>query len=331
VTNQLSTEICDDDLDEVIKQIARDSPNNGSVMVWGQLKSYKIYVPRRRVRESLLRVSPRAVHNRASRTVQRRVYKVPCSNSLWHIDGLHCLIRWRIVIHSCIDGYSRKIAYLSASNNNKAATVTQLFLRATSELGWPSRVRSDKGGENVGVCRAMLVVKGTGRASHIAGSSVHNQRIERLWRDTFRCVCHTFYALFYELEDTGLLSPTNEIQLYCLQYVFLPRINIQLNQFVNGWNDHHLRSENGYTPNQMWLQGMLDDRFDTEVDPDFGVFTDQPNPFDVGNVDVPASTMLLSQQQIQELKERYNPVSHSNINGLDLYVDVCTLVNSWFP
>ena len=85
--------------------------------------------------------------------------------------------------------------YLHASVNNRANTVLKLFLEATQQNGWPSRMRSDKGGENVDVARAMLIVRGLGRSSHIAGASVHNQRIERLWRDTFRCVCHILFLI----------------------------------------------------------------------------------------------------------------------------------------
>lgn len=59
----------------------------------------------------------------------------------------------------------------------------------------------------------------------ITGSSTHNQRIERLWRDMHRCVTQLFYRLFYHLEHVGLLSTVNEVHLYALHYVFLPRIN----------------------------------------------------------------------------------------------------------
>ena len=49
--------------------------------------------------------------------------------------------------------------------------------------GIPERVRSDKGLENISVEDFMISQNGTGRRSMITGPSVHNQRIERLWRD----------------------------------------------------------------------------------------------------------------------------------------------------
>ena len=163
----------------------------------------------------------------------------PKTHALWHIDGLHCLIRWRIVIHGGIDGFSRRIVFLHASNNNQADTVFKLFREATLKYGWPSHVRSDLGGENVEVARAQVDARGVVRQSHIAGASVHNQRIERLWRDTFRCLPF-FYSLFYEMENCGVFSPTNETDILCLHYMFLPRINHQLDNFSESWDPHTL-------------------------------------------------------------------------------------------
>ena len=238
------------------------------------------------------------------------------------MDGLHCFIRWRIVIHGCINGYSKKVIYIHASDNNRANTVLNLFLESTTELDWPSRVRSDKGGENYDVARAMLTVQGTGRGSHIAGPSVHNQRIEHLWRDTFRCVCHIFYALFYEMEEMNLLSPTDELQLYAIHYVFIPGLNKQLKDFKCTWNSHPLQSEHGFIPNQLRLQGWSECNFDCDIDTEYGAEEGRQNPFDMGRVEVPRIAINLSAAQKQLLNSRFNPLRNSDCNGFYPYIDV---------
>lgn len=89
-----------------------------------------------------------------------------------------------MVVHGGVDGYSRVPVYLHCSDNNQASTVLTLFLEA---IRLPSRVRCDKGGENVEVAHYLLnhPLRGPGRGTVIAGKcpqSAHRENVEG-------CVC----------------------------------------------------------------------------------------------------------------------------------------------
>ena len=171
-----------------------------------------------------------------------------------YIDGHHKLIRWRLVTHCGIDGFSRMVVYVKCSPNNRASTVYELFLSSVQQFGLPSRVRSDQGRENILVAQHMLEHRGDGRGSIITGSSTHNQRIECFWRDLHRCVTKLFYRLFYHMEQLDLLNPVNEVHIFALHYVYIPRVNKSLQEFKNGWNHHPIRTERNYSPHNCLLK-----------------------------------------------------------------------------
>lgn len=216
-------------------------------------------------------------HIRWAQAVIRRKYTVPFINSLWHIDGLHRLRRWGFVVHGGIDGRSHVVTFMLCSDNNRSATVGELFIQATAEWGWPSRVRADWGGENVQVKAMMEQVRGSGRGSFFAGPSTHNQRIEReslaiapnllkrlmsfpvgLWRDVFAWSIRPFHCLFSAMEDLGILIIENPVHMWALHLVFMPRINSALATFIVTWNNHKLSRCENKTPRQLYVRGQID-------------------------------------------------------------------------
>ena len=209
------------------------------------------------------------------------------------------------MVHGGIDGHSRLITFLRCSNNNFSETVLSCFLEAIQEYGIPSRVRKDHGGENMQVWEFMEEQRGAGRSSYIAGQSVHNSRIERLWRDVYRSVSSSYAALFYDLEHAGALNPTNDADLFALHYIFLPRTNSSLVAFTSAWNNHPLSTENNLTPLQIYTAYSQGSRlFDEVIDPAlYGYDPDEPHSStdEEQSVIVPPTNIPLSQSSVDQL------------------------------
>ena len=252
-------------------------------------------------------------------------------------DGHHKLVRWRFITHGGIDGYSRLIVYLRCATNNRAATVYGEFMTAVRRFGLPSRIRTDHGTENLRVTQHMLRYRGLDRNSVITGSSTHNQRIERLWRDVHQSVTKMYYRLFYHLENELSLDPLNELHLFALHYVYLPRINRSLEMFQEAWNHHGLRTMRSASPHKLYTAGTLRlqqsslqafDFFDT-VDAAYGIDDDSTLTPNAGSaVIVPETRMELTPDTYALLQAQVNPLAESDNFAIELYESAVRLLQT---
>ena len=161
------------------------------------------------------------------------------------------------------------------------------------------------------------------------GSSAHNERIERLWRDVHRSVSVVYSNHFREMEAEGILDHLNEVDLYCLHYVFLPRINGSLKSFMEGWNNHAVSTEHNRTPCQMFLSGLipqLQDSNESESESDSESDSETLQQASHEPVSVPRCSFTPCDVLVRELDDNINPLGPCDRHGHSCYtraVQIC--------
>lgn len=246
----------------------------------GYLCSLGYRVRDRTIRSLLRELNPHGNAIRLQRKLVRRVYRVRGPNALWHVDGNHKLKPWGFFIHGAIDGGTRFLLYLYLSTRNTSTTALAPYKAACARHQGCSRVRIDAGSENYGIANFQLAVRGRNRGSVLVGPSVHNQPIERIWRDVRESVLDRFRSgnlstaydlplssckcrcIFIQMESPmRIWNGTNSLDHHCLIAVFEGVIQESLNTFLDGWNHHHVPHRGipaqSYAPCCRWDQ--LDD------------------------------------------------------------------------
>ena len=155
----------------------------------------------------------------------------------------------------------------------------------------------------------------------VVGSSVHNQRIERHNRAVNEQVFIGFKQEFYVLEREGILDPLNETDMFCLQYIYLPRINRRLTEFTDAHSNHALSTERNNSPAQLfWLNLHLtafrEGRSSDDAWRGMNV-RDLMSSQTLPHVQVPHTSNPLSNESYLRLQHNVDPLSSPS--GKDLY------------
>ena len=146
-------------------------------------------------------------------------------------------------------------------------------------------------------------------------------RIECLWRDVHQSVVVVYGNRFREMETEGVLDHLNEVDIYCLHFVFIPRINDSLKIFMEGWNNHAMSTERDQTPYQMLVSGLipqLQEIDEVESESDSGSDSERLQQACHEPVSVPRCSFTPCDVLAHEL-DGVNPLSLSDQHGRSHY------------
>lgn len=229
---------------------------------------------------------------------------------------------------------------LEVCTNNLAITGYRFFEKAMLEFGIPSKIRVDGGGEFNFHESFMNSLDEQKRC--LRGKSVHNTRIERLWRDCREKILDKYILTFEYMEKHLILDVLNNIHIFALHFVYKKRIGQDLAHWQEAHNNHPIRTENNKTPIQLWLSGSLLNRFSSSsamrnlflsstndrnaVIDRFRETQNWEEPLNITHV-LSSIDPPLSIPELERLCNLVDPLSHSQSNGIDIYGSVVNYIN----
>jgi hypothetical protein len=202
------------------------------------------------VRLALSVLDAEGVLARSRRVLRRRHYLSKGPNFAIHIDGWDKLKPYGISVHAAVDGFSRRVLWLTACSSNKRPEyIAHFYMSYVREInGVPSIVYADRGTENAVVRDLQYALRWNhrdlfqGLSSFMYGSSMRNTRIERFWRDLRRMHGQFWIDLFKGMTEYGLLDVSDHVHHECIRYCFLPFVRNDLLDATRHWNGHRIRS-----------------------------------------------------------------------------------------
>eukprot|EP00794_Sanderia_malayensis_P013449 gene13449-14830_t len=144
------------------------------------------------------------------------------------------------------------------------------------------------------------------------------------------------------MEESGVLNIGDEIHEFILHFVFRPRINIALNNFVASWNNHPMCRACNWSPHRIWENGVLEIRNHENVGVSdivesssgevewngYDPCAPAPNDDGLSSVEVLDADPNLPDHILEQLRTEIDPCENSDSFGIDIYLRALNIVES---
>jgi len=338
-----------DDLDDLVVGIKEEHRRIGEKRLLGILRGKGIRMQRKRLRESIHRVDPSGPMARCnsgiavvnartsdestpSKTVKLKKAEgqkisVPenCkqSNSLWRIDTITKLEKWKLVITFSIDMFSRLMSFMVVSNesNKHAENLLSAFSTSVDKYSCPEIISSNMRQEKALIWQYMIEKYGE-QCVNLCDKLERVRWITIIRNELNMTIFNPIVETFEELEIEGSLDINNPTDVFCLHYVYLPRINKLLHDFLISYNASAIPHGCGVTPVQRFY-----DHFEKKQIVDKVLLDNLTTPISDPPLQIDLESFSpLPLEQLLELYEHANPLEPSNDYGRELYYRTGTFV-----
>ncbi|XP_061096945.1 uncharacterized protein LOC133127793 [Conger conger] len=202
------------------------------------------------IRQIIQLIDPQGVDLRRAQRLRRRQYNTKGPNALWHMDSYDKLKPYGIGINGCIDGFSRFVVWMEATNNDPKV-IADYYMKCVTRLGGcPERIRADNGTENGHVANMQVFLRRNHtdtfakENSCIYGRSTGNQRIESWWGILRKQSVQFWMNMFKAHQDNGHFSG-DFLDKSLIQFCFLNLVQKEVDEVVRTWNTHKIRPRPG--------------------------------------------------------------------------------------
>lgn len=133
----------------------------------------------------------------------------------------------------------------------------------------------------------------------------------------------SFIEVFNTLEAEEMLDSLNEVDIFCLHFVFLPRINKHLADFQGSWNAHPLSTEGNMSPLQLFVEGLA--QAESPPSQDLSSSSNLPSE-EPDTVQVPSNKFVPCDELYTELQQSVDPLAQCNDFGKEFYLRATRIV-----